>query len=82
MEIRQRTHTNTVYAVIHKEIGIAQSERRPRAIVSCSELRAARKPAQLQMTQGDGWRELKKERKDVSLCSSAYTTGCSAWLHI
>lgn len=32
--------------------------------------------AALQMTRGDGWRALKKERKDVSVHTSAYTTGC------
>lgn len=31
---------------------------------------------------GVGWRDLKKEREDVNLCSSAYTTDCSAWLHV
>lgn len=44
-------------------------------------LRTPRRPAQLQMTPGDIWRELNKGREVVTVHSSAYATGCCARLY-
>lgn len=61
----------------------SQSAESERTLSKCCTLGLEQRGAWLSSKcQRDGRRELKKERKDVSLCTSVYTTDCPARPHV